>query len=121
MDLSELTSNSGPILPGLSSTFAPGNGSEDASRGDAAAPFLPTAGVGASNALRAVVALREELSRADGALVLTALDLYVKRCMKIVWGNQDDSRLAARSMFVESRLMGWAETRSSNTIQHKEC
>lgn len=75
--------------------------------GDAAAAFLPTAGVGASNALRAAAALGDELSRADEALVPTALDLYVKRCMKIVWGNQDDSRLAARYMFVESRLMGW--------------
>ncbi len=75
--------------------------------GDAAAAFLPTAGVGASNALRAASALADELSRADATLVPSALDLYVKRCLKIVWGNQDDSRLAARYMFVESRLVGW--------------
>jgi hypothetical protein len=29
------------------------------------------------------------------------------RGLTIVWGNQDDSRWAARYMFVESRLMGW--------------
>jgi FAD-dependent urate hydroxylase len=63
--------------------------------------------VGASNALRAASALADELSRADAGLIPTALDLYVKRCLKIVWGNRDDSRLAARYMFVESRLVGW--------------
>jgi 2-polyprenyl-6-methoxyphenol hydroxylase-like FAD-dependent oxidoreductase len=75
--------------------------------GDSAAAFLPTAGVGASNAMRAAAALADELSRADGASVPLALELYVKRCQKIVLGNQHDSRAAARYMFVESKTLGW--------------
>ncbi len=75
--------------------------------GDAAAAFLPTAGIGASSALRSAAALADELSRTDAAHIPLALDLYVKRCRKIVLGNQDDSRAAARYMFVESKPLGW--------------
>jgi 2-polyprenyl-6-methoxyphenol hydroxylase-like FAD-dependent oxidoreductase len=76
--------------------------------GDSAAAFLPTAGVGASNAMRAAAALADELSKTDAAHVTHALDMYEKRCRKIIEGNQNDSRAAARIMFVESPALGWA-------------
>jgi len=75
--------------------------------GDAGTAFLPTAGVGASNAMRSAAALADELSKADAAHVPSALDMYVKRCQRIVQGNQDDSRTAARLMFVDSETLGW--------------
>ncbi len=76
--------------------------------GDAAVAFLPTAGVGASNAMRAAAALADELSKTDGPHVTHALEMYEKRCRKIIQGNQDDSRAAARVMFVKSPTLGWA-------------
>ncbi|HEX7360868.1 MAG TPA: NAD(P)/FAD-dependent oxidoreductase [Bryobacteraceae bacterium] len=75
--------------------------------GDASTAFLPTAGVGASNALRSAAALADELSKADGSRVPLALDLYVKRCQKLIRANQDDSRSVARYMFVDSKTLGW--------------
>jgi 2-polyprenyl-6-methoxyphenol hydroxylase-like FAD-dependent oxidoreductase len=75
--------------------------------GNASTAFLATAGVGASNALRSAAALAEELSKADGSSVPLALDLYVKRCQKLIRANQGDSRSVARYMFVESKTRGW--------------
>ena len=75
--------------------------------GDAAAAFLPTAGVGASNAMRSAAALADELSKADAERVPLALEMYMKRCRKIVEKNQDDSREIAHLMFVESKTIGW--------------
>ncbi|HVS98971.1 MAG TPA: NAD(P)/FAD-dependent oxidoreductase [Solirubrobacterales bacterium] len=75
--------------------------------GDAGTAFLPTAGIGASSALRSASALGDELSRADARLVPLAIDHYVKRTEKIVRGNQTDSRHLARAMFVENRLATW--------------
>ena len=75
--------------------------------GDACTAFLPTAGVGASNAMRSAAALADELSKADAAHVPWALEMYGKRCRRIVEKNQDDSRKAARLVFVESRTVGW--------------
>lgn len=75
--------------------------------GDAAAAFLPTAGVGASSALRSAAALADELSKTDSEHVPLALELYVKRCRKLIEGNQDDSRTIARYVFVESKALGW--------------
>jgi len=72
--------------------------------GDAGAAFLPTAGVGASVALRCAAALGEELSRADARLAPMAIDLYVKRTANRVWANQRDSRRLARAMFLQSPL-----------------
>jgi 2-polyprenyl-6-methoxyphenol hydroxylase-like FAD-dependent oxidoreductase len=72
--------------------------------GDAAVGFMPTAGVGASNAMRAAAALADELSRAGGASVPLALELYEKRCRRVVERNQTASRRLARVMFVRSRL-----------------
>jgi len=76
--------------------------------GDAGVTFLPTAGVGASNALRGAAALADELSRADASSVALALDLYEKRCRHIIEANQHDSRSLARYMFVENRTLSWA-------------
>lgn len=75
--------------------------------GDAGMAFLPTAGVGASNAMRSAAALADELSRADARMVPLALELYEKRCYKLVRGNQNDSRLVARFMFLQSGALGW--------------
>jgi len=75
--------------------------------GDSGMGFLSTAGVGASNALRSAAALADELSRADAQLVPLALELYEKRCYKIVKANQQDSRTAGRMMFIESSALGW--------------
>lgn len=76
--------------------------------GDAGTAFLPTAGIGASSALRSAAALADELSRADARLVPLALDHYVERTEKIVRGNQTDSRHLARAMFVENGLATWS-------------
>jgi 2-polyprenyl-6-methoxyphenol hydroxylase-like FAD-dependent oxidoreductase len=76
--------------------------------GDAAVAFLPTAGVGASNALRAAAALADELSRSDGSSIPLGLELYEKRCRSVVERNQTDSRRLARLMFVRSKPIGWA-------------
>jgi len=73
--------------------------------GDAAVGFLPTAGVGASNAMRAAAGLADELSRADATTVPLALELYEKRCRRIVERNQTESRRLARVMFVRPPLL----------------
>ncbi|MGD9633621.1 MAG: FAD-dependent oxidoreductase [Pirellulales bacterium] len=75
--------------------------------GDSGMAFLPTAGVGASNALRSAAALADELSRADARLIPLALSLYEQRCYKIIKANQQDSRNAGRIVFVESPALGW--------------
>jgi 2-polyprenyl-6-methoxyphenol hydroxylase-like FAD-dependent oxidoreductase len=75
--------------------------------GDAATAFLPTAGVGASNAMRSAAALANELSKSDGSHAPLALEMYAKRCQRIVEKNQSDSRKAARFAFIESDPIGW--------------
>jgi 2-polyprenyl-6-methoxyphenol hydroxylase-like FAD-dependent oxidoreductase len=70
--------------------------------GDAAAGFLPTAGIGASMAMESAAVLADELSRVDAGLVEHALSLYVKRRRQRVEAIQDESRRLARLMFVES-------------------
>ncbi|MGD9736237.1 MAG: FAD-dependent oxidoreductase [Solirubrobacterales bacterium] len=75
--------------------------------GDAGTAFLPTAGIGASSALRSAAALADELSRADARLVPLAIDHYVERTEKVIRGNQTDSRHLAKAMFVENGLATW--------------
>ena len=70
--------------------------------GDAAAAFLPTAGIGASMAMESAAVLADELSRTDTHFVEHALSLYVKRRRDRVERIQDDSRRLARTMFVKS-------------------
>lgn len=75
--------------------------------GDAAAAFLPTAGIGASMAMESAAVLADELSRTDATYVTNALDLYVQRRRHRVQAAQNQSRLLARVMFVRSqRLAG---------------
>jgi 2-polyprenyl-6-methoxyphenol hydroxylase-like FAD-dependent oxidoreductase len=70
--------------------------------GDAAAAFLPTAGIGASMAMESAAVLADELSRTNARFVERALDLYVKRRRDRVESIQDDSRHLAKTMFVKS-------------------
>ncbi|MCA9756276.1 MAG: FAD-dependent monooxygenase [Candidatus Eisenbacteria bacterium] len=70
--------------------------------GDAAAAFLPTAGIGASMAMESAAVLADELSRTDQTTLPHALSLYVKRRRDRVERIQDDSRHLARAMFVKS-------------------
>lgn len=70
--------------------------------GDAAVSFLPTAGVGASNALRGAAALAYELSLADPRSVPVALERFERRCRPLVERNQRDSRMLARAMFLSN-------------------
>lgn len=74
--------------------------------GDSGTAFLPTAGVGAANALRSAATLADELSRADAALVPLAIELYVARSAATVHANQDASRRLAHAMFVRGRVRG---------------
>jgi len=75
--------------------------------GDAAAAFLPSAAVGASAAMRSAAALADELSRADAATVPLALELYQKRCQRIVERAQANSRQLARVMLVGRPALAW--------------
>jgi len=70
--------------------------------GDAAAAFLPTAGIGASMALESAAVLADELSRTDTAYVSNALDLYERRRRTRVEAAQTQSRRLARLMFIRS-------------------
>jgi 2-polyprenyl-6-methoxyphenol hydroxylase-like FAD-dependent oxidoreductase len=70
--------------------------------GDAAAAFLPTAGIGASMALESAAVLADELSRTDAAYVPNALQLYERRRRRRVEAAQTQSRRLARLMFVRS-------------------
>lgn len=72
--------------------------------GDSATAFLPTAGIGASNALRAAAALSDELSRANAATIPRALKHYEQRCRRILEANQRESRNLSRLMFVKSPI-----------------
>lgn len=76
--------------------------------GDAGTGFLPTAGVGASNALRSAAGLADELSRTGAKGVPLALELFEKRSRKIIEANQKDSRSLAHMMFIENRALNWA-------------
>lgn len=73
--------------------------------GDAGTAFLPTAGVGASAALRSAAALADELSRADARRVPLALDHYLERTTRQVRAHQRDSRRLARAMLLQSNAL----------------
>ncbi len=75
--------------------------------GDAAAGFLPTAGVGASMAMESAAALNDELSRTDAQFVEKALDLFEKRHRRRVEAAQDNSRGLARLIFIENVPLAW--------------
>jgi 2-polyprenyl-6-methoxyphenol hydroxylase-like FAD-dependent oxidoreductase len=73
--------------------------------GDAATGFLPTAGVGASNAMKSASVLADELSRADTATIPLALSLWEKRVRPRVEANQTASRTLAKMMFVKGHTV----------------
>ena len=69
--------------------------------GDSGIGFLPTAGVGASNAMRSAASLAYELSLADAASAPLAVNRWAGRVQKLVTGNQKDSRELAKVMMVK--------------------
>ena len=69
--------------------------------GDAACAFLPTAGVGASNAMKSAAVLADELGRAEAQTIPQALDLWEQRVRHRVEANQNNSRNLARMMFLK--------------------
>ena len=69
--------------------------------GDAGIGFLPTAGVGASNALRSAAALAYDLSLADTSSAPLAVARWRQRVRKLVEKNQEDSRELAKVMMVK--------------------
>ena len=73
--------------------------------GDAATGFLPTAGVGASNAIKSAAVLADELGRADVTTIPLALDLWAKRVRARVEANQAASRTLAKMMFVKGHTV----------------
>jgi 2-polyprenyl-6-methoxyphenol hydroxylase-like FAD-dependent oxidoreductase len=73
--------------------------------GDAATGFLPTAGVGASNAIKSAAVLADELGRADAATIPLALSLWEKRTRPKVEANQAASRTLAKMMFVKGHTV----------------
>jgi 2-polyprenyl-6-methoxyphenol hydroxylase-like FAD-dependent oxidoreductase len=73
--------------------------------GDSAVAFMPTAGVGASVAMRAAAGLGDELSKADAATVPLAFGRYEKRCRGFAQRAQAESRHLARAMFVRHPVM----------------
>ena len=72
--------------------------------GDAAAAFLPTAGIGASMAMDSAAALADELSRGDVEHLHYAFSLYVRRQKRRVELAQQNSRMLARFMFCNSAI-----------------
>jgi salicylate hydroxylase len=72
--------------------------------GDAAAGFLPTAGIGAAMALESARTLAEELTGTEAEAVVEALRRYETRQRPRVEAAQDNSRLLARLVFRRSRL-----------------
>ncbi len=75
--------------------------------GDAAAGFLPTAGIGASMAMESAAVLADELSRADNDHIDVSLGFYEHRRRKRVEAAQDDSRRLARMTFIENAPLAW--------------
>ncbi len=71
--------------------------------GDSGMGFLPTAGVGASNALRSAAALAYDLSLADARTASLAIARWRERVGDLVRHNQDDSRRLAKVMMVRRR------------------
>lgn len=80
--------------------------------GDAAAGFLPTAGIGASMALESAAVLADELSRTDTRYLPKALELYERRRRRRVEAAQTQSRRLARLMFLRSPVLSRLRNRA---------
>ncbi len=87
--------------------------------GDAAAAFLPTAGIGASMAMESAAVLADELSRADAKSVPLALSFYEKRRRTRVEAAQDDSRKLSKLMFLRSPVLGFLRNQSVKMMSLK--
>ena len=63
--------------------------------GDAAAGFLPTAGIGASMAMESAAVLADELGRADASTIEQAVDRYItRRQQRVAKAHAESRRLA---------------------------
>ena len=71
--------------------------------GDSGVGFLPTAGVGASNALRSGAALAYELSLADANSAQAAVRRWERRVRPLVQANQAESQQLAKLMMVRHK------------------
>ncbi len=71
--------------------------------GDAASGFLPTAGVGASNAMKSAAVLADELGRADAATIPLALKLWEARARQKVETNLNASRTIGKFTFIKGK------------------
>lgn len=80
--------------------------------GDAAAAFLPTAGIGASMALESAAVLADELSRTNPTYLPNALQLYQQRRRNQVEAAQTQSRRLARLMFLNSPRLATLRNRA---------
>lgn len=79
--------------------------------GDAAAAFLPTAGVGASMAMESAAALADELTRTDSQQMENALNVFVQRRMRRVHAIQTQSRRLSQFAFVKSPVLSAVRNR----------
>jgi len=73
--------------------------------GDAAHAILPTAGVGASMAMKSAAVLAEELTRTDSQHVELALERYVRRRKDRVFKILDQSRTMGKFAVVSNGLL----------------
>jgi salicylate hydroxylase len=73
--------------------------------GDAAAGFLPTAGIGAAMAMESATVLAQQLVAADRATVAEALQTYERVQRPRVEAAQDNSRQLARLVFRRSSIL----------------
>ena len=71
--------------------------------GDSGVGFLPTDGVGASNALRSGAALAYELSLADASTAQAAVRRWDRRVRPLVQANQAESQQLAKLMMVRHK------------------
>lgn len=88
--------------------------------GDAAAAFLPTAGIGASMALESAAVLADELSRTNAIYLPNALELYLRRRRKRVQAAQTQSRRLARLMFIRSRRLAHLRDRALRNVRMEQ-
>lgn len=84
--------------------------------GDAAAGFLPTAGIGAGMAMESAWALGSRLGSATPARVPEALRDYERTQRPRVEAAQDNSRQLARLMFHRSRLLAMVRDTAARFI-----
>ncbi len=84
--------------------------------GDAAAGFLPTAGVGAGMAMESAWVLNRMLRHADRARLAEVLHAYERAQRPRVEAAQDNSRQLASLMFRRSRVLAWARELAMRVI-----